>query len=336
MNIRQTNEWLAYHIFYGMDARYILKECVFHLIDDLVKKKMISSWFFINYWLEGAHVRLRVKSRNPEFDDQIDDFLIREISNFMKQHPSLHSTPELADPAYYQKAFNNEYPPEEYAKWTDENGKPRFRPDNSIFKYTYEPEYGRYGGIEGMTMSEQHFHDSSCLVRSLIETGNLGTRSIRLGLSAQIMAVTVSCLFESFQEVLNFLLSYHNHWVHSFQLTPGYVSGSGRLSIKPTVEQVKNQIVPYVDACLENEINELPGFLSKWAVKCQGLKEQIYQLQDRGSLSFLVNGSLVLPSSRVNAVATLARSYLHMTNNRMLVDIREEAYLSFVLYEAIK
>ena len=53
--------WQAVHVFYGASPRPLLVECVRPLVDELTADGLLAGHFFINYWLEGPHVRLRLR-----------------------------------------------------------------------------------------------------------------------------------------------------------------------------------------------------------------------------------------------------------------------------------
>lgn len=56
------DEWLYYKIYCGVrTADFILEELVAQLTQKLLKKKLISSWFFIRYGDPDPHLRLRFK-----------------------------------------------------------------------------------------------------------------------------------------------------------------------------------------------------------------------------------------------------------------------------------
>lgn len=56
-------EWIALHIFYAASPRPMLVDCVRPLVDRLTGEGLLAGHFFINYWLEGPHVRLRLRPR---------------------------------------------------------------------------------------------------------------------------------------------------------------------------------------------------------------------------------------------------------------------------------
>ena len=56
-----AGDWLAFHIFYAANPRPMMVDCIRPLLAELTGDGLISGYFFINYWLEGPHVRLRLR-----------------------------------------------------------------------------------------------------------------------------------------------------------------------------------------------------------------------------------------------------------------------------------
>ena len=52
--------WMAYHVFYGGNPEVLLEECLLPLAAQLEEEGLVRLSFYINYWLEGGHVRLRL------------------------------------------------------------------------------------------------------------------------------------------------------------------------------------------------------------------------------------------------------------------------------------
>ncbi|CAM5695242.1 Lantibiotic biosynthesis protein OS=Streptomyces microflavus OX=1919 GN=Smic_30460 PE=4 SV=1 [Streptomyces microflavus] len=61
----ETGAWQATHVFYAANPRPFLLHCVRPLVAELEADGLLAGYFFINYWLEGPHVRLRLKPSSP-------------------------------------------------------------------------------------------------------------------------------------------------------------------------------------------------------------------------------------------------------------------------------
>ncbi|WP_062051506.1 lantibiotic dehydratase C-terminal domain-containing protein [Bacillus sp. JCM 19034] len=131
----------------------------FKAIDDYMKtdfqdviREDMESYFFIRYWLGGPHVRLRFKCKEQDYQI-IKDRFEASITRFITHHPiNLINY----DHFYQAEMLENENITETY--WCEHG---------SVAEFQYEPEYNRYGGIEGMCKSEDVFYESSVMANQL-------------------------------------------------------------------------------------------------------------------------------------------------------------------------
>ena len=63
--------WMAYHVFYGGNPEVLLQECLLPLAAQLEEEGLVRLSFYINYWLEGGHVRLRLLPADETARDEI-------------------------------------------------------------------------------------------------------------------------------------------------------------------------------------------------------------------------------------------------------------------------
>jgi hypothetical protein len=85
-------------------------------------------------------------------------------------------------------------------------------------------------------------------------------------------------------------------------------------------------------------LDRLPAFLRGWAAHCLELRHKAVALAEAGELVFrswdgtrdeqVTDPALALP--------LLLSPYMHMTNNRLHVTIRDEAYLSHILGRVLR
>lgn len=131
----------------------------FKAIDDYLKSDFQSviqedmeTYFFIRYWLGGPHVRLRFKCKQQDYL-KIKGRFEASITNFIT-----HNSVNLIDydQFYETTMLENENITQTY--WCDHG---------SVAEFQYEPEYDRYGGIEGMSQSEEIFYESSVMANQL-------------------------------------------------------------------------------------------------------------------------------------------------------------------------
>ncbi|MZE80805.1 lantibiotic biosynthesis protein, partial [Streptomyces sp. SID5475] len=211
-----TGAWQATHIFYAANPRPLLLQCVRPLVDELAADGLLANWFFINYWLEGPHVRLRVKPSSPEAAEEVRRRTGAAIDAFLAERPALYEVDSGFLNDFYNTLFEIEFPGGERAPYLDGDGRMRLRPNNSRHAEPYEPEYGKYGGPAGIELAEWHFRHSSELVADAFRTKNLHLRTVLLGTSAQLMMVMSGCFLPGDRELAGYLDSYYEFWHRAF------------------------------------------------------------------------------------------------------------------------
>ncbi|WP_242145759.1 thiopeptide-type bacteriocin biosynthesis protein [Bacillus cereus group sp. BfR-BA-01430] len=155
--------WFSYHAYihdYNALDKYMSEKFPKFIEENIPDK---NNWFFIRYWLGGPHIRLRVNNKQSfnheffreKFQKSIEDFISKESI-------------KLID---YDNFYNE-------TMLKGENISSVFWKQHGIVeKDNYEPEYDRYGGREGMEISENIFSQSSNLVLKL-NTLSFGYRLI--------------------------------------------------------------------------------------------------------------------------------------------------------------
>ena len=329
--------WLAYHIFYGGNPVVLLQECVLPLAARLEQDGLVSLSFYINYWLEGGHVRLRLLPAGESVQATIHQRAESAIRQYLERRPSMHPMARIESGSYYESMYALEYGDEERERYFNPDGSARLRPNNTVERRAYEPELDRYGGPVGMVICEDFFADSTRLAREVIELGNTNTRTILLGVGSEIMAVTVAGLLCDRSLVAAFLHGYHARWAGSYGMSSSYTEADQRPRYRRTVALLRESVVPMIDTVLAGKGSELPGFLGGWADACARYRRRIEAAVLEGALVFRdPEGNQVVPELVSDAAWRLCHSLVHMTNNRLLVSIEDEAYLAFELLEALK
>ncbi|WP_051811630.1 lantibiotic dehydratase C-terminal domain-containing protein [Kitasatospora sp. MBT63] len=331
--------WQALHVFYAANPRPLLLQCVHPLIRSLRDEQLLSGYFFINYWLEGPHVRLRLKPATPDATDEIRHRARHAVDDFLRARPALYDVEASGFRAdMYNTLFGLEYPDKDQEQLKSPDGRMRLRPNNTASFEPYEPEYGKYGGPAGVALAEWHFEHSSDLVIGALATLNLHLRTVTLGTAAQLMLVMAASFLRDREDVIDYLDSYHRFWHTSFAGTDliggdEYESGYARL---PTGADTRFEAM--LDAIRHRETHRLPATLRDWAAHCRELAQRATDLAHHGELVFRSrDGSR---DQRITdpdeALLRLLFPYMHMTNNRLHMTIRDEAYLSYVLYRTLQ
>src|SRR5579883_2197516 len=211
-----TKKWINIHIFYASNANPMLVETIEPLVNDLRERGLIRRYFFIKYFQEGPHVRLRLLLQEGVAEEEVKRIAEEAINSYLKRRPALYSADNEKAQAFYKDMYITEYGQEKWDEVYGAEGVMPLRQNNSLHYIDYEPEYSRYGGPEGIEVAEWHFEKSSEIVLRLIRTTNLHVRSILLGLSIQLALPLCLAFLEDEQKVRDFLFSYGKYWLDSY------------------------------------------------------------------------------------------------------------------------
>jgi hypothetical protein len=342
----QSKRWLSIHIFYHNNNNPLIVECLKPLVDNLRDQGLISRYFFIKYWMEGPHVRLRLLPAPGINREDLRRLVEPRILAYLRRKPSLlKADPKVLQP-FYRGLFEAEYGT---AKWEATYGKDGIMPlrtNNTIGYIDYEPEYHRYGGEVGMDLAEWHFEHSSDMSIQLLRDTNSHVRTILLGLCAQVMLHFCYGLLQNDEKVMRFLDSYYQYWYKTF-----YSEFSRRVAVfekKPlwTQPDLQRRIARIRTAVLNEATSQdrpvhLMSFERSWSAHIQELRQRIATSAMRQQLVFLSPGAKDERGAAPVADPDLAshillHSYVHMTSNRLGVPIFDEMYLSYVLRRCLE
>lgn len=333
-----SGEWMAVHVFYAASSRPVLLDCVRPLTAELADDGLIDGWWFLNYWLEGPHVRLRLRPSTPDAAAEVRRRTGAAVTRFLRTRPALYRVEGNFLAELYETLFQLEYPDGTPDGITDPDGRMRLRPNNSFSWEPYEPEYGKYGGPAGVALAEWHFQHSSALVIDAAASRNMHLRTVVLGLSAQLMMVLAGTFVPDREHLAGLLERYHAFWQRGFSSTNyadanGYDEAFGAMA-----EELARRFGSIRTALASGQLAGLPGLLRRWAEHCAELRARVTALAEAGELTFrgIERDAELRITSPAGALAMLASPYLHMTNNRLGITIRDEAYLSYVLARALR
>lgn len=332
-----TGEWQGMHIFYAANPQPMLVQCIRPLIEGLTADGLLAGHFFINYWLEGPHVRLRLKPSTPLASAVVRRRAEEAVGEFLSSRPALYQVSSGFLSEFYNTLFDLEFPDSDRRDFEGPDGRMRIRPNNSYSFEPYEPEYGKYGGPAGVALAEWHFQVSSDLVLDALGTMNLHLRTVLLGTSAQLMMVASACFLPTTDGLTDYLDRYYAFWHRAFAGTDFIGSDEYDRSFQSVAPVLGPRFHEIRASIGSGRLDRLPGFLRGWAIHCLELRDRAHELAVRGDLVFrswdgqrdehITDPTVALPK--------LLSPYLHMTNNRLHVTIRDEAYLAYVLRRSL-
>jgi hypothetical protein len=330
-------DWQAIHIYYAGNRRPMLTDCIRPLVDDLRADGLLAGYFFINYWLEGPHVRLRLRPASPEATGAVCARAEAALARFLAGRPALYEVDSDNYLGLYRRMFEVEFSEEERQRYLDAQGRMRIEPNNSYKYVPYEPEYGKYGGVPGVALAEWHFEHSSDLVIDATRTLNLHLRRVVLGLAAQLMMIMTTVFVRDEDATAGFLKRYADFWHGTFD---GVFRMDGFSTYDKAYESMGDGLTRrFLDlraSCLGGG-GGLPGLLGRWLDHCVELRARVVELAGDGRLALRGWDGRPAPVTDVaEGLRQLLAPYLHMTNNRLGLTLADEAYLGHALARALR
>ncbi|MFD9126225.1 lantibiotic dehydratase C-terminal domain-containing protein [Kitasatospora sp. NPDC059571] len=331
-------DWIAVHVFYAAGSRPLLLECVRPLVRALAEDGLLAGFFFINYWLHGPHLRLRLRPSSPAAAAEVRARTEEAVAAFLRARPALYAVEGGFFAELYENLFRLEFAPEEREALLGPDGRMALRPNNSYSFEPYEPEFGKYGGPAGVALAEWHFRHSSELVIETARSANLHLRTVLLGTAAQLMMVMAATFLPADdEELVRFLERYHAFWDQAFADTD-YTARRGYDRAYEAMGADLGRRFGQVRAAVAGRADErLPPMLRGWAGHCRDLVSRAAELASAGALDFDAHrGGRLHVTDPAQALPMLLFPYLHMTNNRLSVTVRDEAFLSYVLARSLR
>jgi thiopeptide-type bacteriocin biosynthesis protein len=330
--------WQAIHVYYGASRRVMLTDCIGPLVDGLRADGLVDSYFFINYWLEGPHLRLRLKPARAADTEAVLLRAEHAIDAFLRARPALYDPRRSFFSELYDTLFDLEFTAEQRQHYTGPDGRMRIRESNSRSREPYEPEYSKYGGPHGIDLAEWHFEYSSDQVISIMRTMNAHLRGALLGIAAQLMMVTITQFLPDPAAAADFLDGYHAFWSRAFDVT-NFIKADAYERAYETGGPGLRRRLDVVRAALGcGSAGQLPEFLGGWAAHCAQLHSRVAALAESGQL--VLRSRDGTRDETVTDVPLAARRllspYLHMTNNRLGATVSDEAYLAYALARALR
>lgn len=332
-----AQDWIALHIHYTSNPNPLLAGCVGPLVQELADQGLVDQHFFIRYWLEGPHVRLRLRPAPGVDPEALARRVEDRCAEFFAVRPAVYEVDPEQVADMYRSMYLSEYTQEQWDEAYGVGGDMPVRPNNSVHRAPYEPELTRYGGPVGMAISEWHFEQSSRTTTDLVSRVNMHLRTVTFGLATQMMVVLGSVLVPDRGRLLEFLQGYEEYWARL------YVSSDVDWSAR--YDDAMDRIDPRVPARLrvvqEQTAAAAPlpvQFLDRWRDHCVELRDRLTEATRAGRITFGTDadGTPLVVTDPDATLRVFLGSYLHMHNNRMGVTPNDESYLAHVLRRCLE
>lgn len=326
----KAGDWLSAHIYYTGERTPILQHCTGPLVRDLRERGLVRDWFFLRHWLEGKHLRLRIRPESPAALPEVRRELETAVDAFLRERPSVYEDRFDIAEERYRERFLLEFSAEQ---WRERYGAATRMPrrENNTFEYMeYVPEDFRYGGPVGMRIAEEHFVFCSDTVLEIADTQNLHVRTVMLGALTQLMAVMALAFFDRPDRCAGFFDEYVHFWDSWFADRHGEYGNAYTRMAAP----VRARVRLLHGAVRDGDPERVSGYVRGWLEHCVELRATLTGALERGELDF--GGGPLGPEDADAVFTTLLRSYLHLAANRLGATVDSEVYLSYVLGRALR
>ena len=326
--INEEKNWLAAYLVRPEPWENFLITAVEPFVDTVFKNKWSEQFFFIRYWERGPHIRLRFKGNREILETKLKSQLDEHFYNYFREFPTQREIPEGIE----------NLPPEQ-----------QWYPNDSIQYIRYEPEIERYGGGAGILIAEEQFEASSRTVMTVIRESDNWDYDRALGAAIQLHLGFAYAMGMDLVETGDFFTNIFQHW---FSRAYGYSPGtSGKelnerrditlAAFNDNFQKQKATLIPYRQT-LWNAFTEGIEFeqewLNQWLKQMTVIREKLYAAHLQNELEiphwFKPNPGIVTPEDQ-QRIWPILESYIHMTNNRLGILNRDEAYLGFLIKESL-
>lgn len=324
----ETKKWLAAYLYCPEPWDKFLVEAVHPFVDVVLKEKLAEQFFFIRYWERGPHIRLRFKGEADILDETLKPKLVSYFGDYFAKNNSVRTEPD-------------------WVKSLPENQQ--WFPNNSIQFIEYEPEIKRYGGPIGMAISEKQFEISSRCVLAVLRECKSWDYDRALGAAIQLHLSFAFAMGMTLHETVQFFSFVSKGWLISAM---GYTQNMSAEVLQQSKEIVLNAFEENFDKqkstlvsfhhtlwnALRNECEFEQKWLNSWLDETLEIAKAIKQAQVSQELIFgkapYKDLNTAIPGIAVT-LSSILESYVHMTNNRLGIMNRDEAYLGYLITHSL-
>ncbi len=304
--------WLAAHIFYADEPERLLTQAVKPLVEEIMAAGLAERYFFIRYFERGRHVRLRFQAPAQVLETQIKPKILAQINSWLEQNPS-------------ERDFERD----------------DFLPNNTVHFIEYEPEIVRYGGPHAIDVAERLFQLSSDAALALVAESDEWSYERALGAALQKHLGFMYGLGWDLKQAQGFCRQVKQGWLAMVWYT-------GEKMDKDEFEKNKAETLEAFEKAFGEQKDGLLEFMSmmgqglqqgadfegpwldEWIAGVREIGKSLDQFHERGELIY---PSRYEPVGEAPKHWEVLESYVHMTNNRLGILNRDEAYLGYLINE---
>lgn len=323
-----SSKWLATYLYYAEPWESFLSNVVKHFIEKVLRENLAEQFFFIRYWEKGPHIRLRFKGRTELMDSVLQPRLEKYFHDYFNIHPSRRDEPEWIKQL-----------PEDHA-WL---------PNNSVQFIEYEPEIERYGGPNGILISERQFQASSQCVLEILSESEEWDYQRALGAAIQMHLGLAYGMGMSLYETTEFYRYVAAIWMNAHTINPTLTPDETKQNREMTMNMFKENFEKQKDTLVAfhgmfwhaalDGIEFEQDWLNNWINNVKNIFFDLRKSFDNGELIFPIGfkpmDSIDVPKDR-QMLWSIYSSYVHMTNNRLGILNRDESYLAYLMQKSLE
>lgn len=303
----QQGNWLSFHLFVlGGSLSSMLNKLLLPL-SERIRTYSPDCFFFIRYWENGPHFRLRIKIQDSEKGHQIREMIEAFVAELNEQ--------------------------------TEREIVPQ--PIIRVEAVPYIPETQRYGGARGLQIAETHFEVSSLLTLSIAQQYELGEYSFAMSIALQAHLVFLQHSGLLRNDIHNLLQSILNGWL------PYAIKAlvqTGQIEAGANPQQTRINCLNYFDAAFAKNGEQTISFLQSLFTLLQNQSldpaHPLFRWQSDND-TLLAKLSTLATENKLDGPSDSAKhnhlsilsSLMHMTNNRLGISNSDESYLAYLLIQ---
>lgn len=299
-----STEWLSVYLFVGRTKfEQVITEFVAPFVEQLESNKLLHGFFFIRYFDNGPHVRLRIKSDITIIETKIKQLLAREVEKFALAAPGVIS--------------------------------------HYIFQ-SYEPEVERYGGIDSLPVAEEQFGASSKAVIAAIRSQPEWDYSTALGSAISMHLAFLHAIQMNVQQATSLLNRIYKTWFYAASAYYViYVNAAAdEQKASASIDEAFNKSYAGQEEHLRQFSGDLMQAIAEGRELPEGLAEWITAIRNMHKKMLLLGEQELVMADKEKEVhdkiSEVYESLFHMTNNRLGISNMDEAFLGFILLQLFK
>ncbi|MGW5875056.1 thiopeptide-type bacteriocin biosynthesis protein [Nocardiopsis terrae] len=291
-----TRTWSAVYVYLHRSRADIDSFLLEHLAphaEELVAAGHAEDWFYLRYWDGGPHLRARFLNADAA-----------AVAGFAERMRALAERTSASALALDSDAYYADLPEADPERWYA---------DGAVLEAVYEPETERYGGPRALEVCEDFFAVSTRIALAVLRSAPEPHQ--RQVVAADLTALAFGVLGFDDVEAVRQARGYYATWDYSAEVSRG--GSRARAEAERLFHSAPSRWLqrrPRVERLVAGEGSSTHHLWDR------GLREAVGRLREIGAEEGLANG-----------LDRIVWSLLHMTHNRLGLDIDDERRVVWLL-----